>query len=95
MPFNVPEEEKPAFNKKVQESLGLLAQDIGDTLGRVKSLQPQTLVDAYNQPVQAPVQDQLGGDMEGIVRDDDGNYWMIDEYRPAIYYFDATGRLNE
>jgi len=63
MPFNVPEEEKPAFNKKVQESLGLLAQDIGDTLGRVKSLQPQTLVDAYNQPVQAPVEDQLGGDM--------------------------------
>lgn len=55
MPFNVPEEEKPAFNKKVQESLGLLAQDIGDTLGRVQSLQPQTLVDAYNQPVQAPV----------------------------------------
>ena len=55
MPFNVPEEEKPAFNKKVQESLGLLAQDIGETLSRVQSLQPQTLVDAYNQPVQAPV----------------------------------------
>lgn len=55
MRYNVPEEEKPAFNKQTQKGLVLLTQGISDTLGRVKSLQPQTLVDAYNQPVQAPV----------------------------------------
>jgi hypothetical protein len=55
MPYNVPEEKKPEFNKQTQKGLVLLAQGISDTIGRVQSLQPQTLVDAYNQPVQAPV----------------------------------------
>lgn len=35
----------------------------------------------------------MGGDLEGIVRDDAGTYWMADEYRPAIYHFDADGKL--
>lgn len=55
MPYNVPEEEKPAFNKQTQKALELLTQGVSDTLSRVQSLQQQTLVDAYNQPVQAPV----------------------------------------
>lgn len=55
MPYNVPEEEKPAFNKQTQKGLELLTQGVSDTLSRVQSLQQQTLVDAYNQPVQAPV----------------------------------------
>ena len=39
--------------------------------------------------------DPLGGDFEGIVVADDGSFWMADEYRPAIYHFDAEGRLIE
>ncbi len=37
--------------------------------------------------------DPFGGDLEGIVIDPSGNYWMVDEYRPAIYQFDANGVL--
>lgn len=35
--------------------------------------------------------DPYGGDFEGIIRDNDGNFWMCDEYRPAIYKFSETG----
>ena len=37
--------------------------------------------------------DPLGGDFEGLVTDPTGTFWMVDEYRPAIYHFDATGVL--
>jgi predicted extracellular nuclease len=37
--------------------------------------------------------DPLGADLEGIVVAPDGTFWMVDEYRPAIYQFDATGVL--
>ncbi len=37
--------------------------------------------------------DPLGGDLEGVVRTADGNIWMCDEYRPALYKFDATGLM--
>ncbi len=37
--------------------------------------------------------DPYGADMEGIVAGEDGTYWMVDEYRPAIYHFDADGVL--
>jgi hypothetical protein len=37
--------------------------------------------------------DPLGADLEGIVRAPDGTYWMVDEYRPAIYHFDTDGSL--
>jgi 2',3'-cyclic-nucleotide 2'-phosphodiesterase (5'-nucleotidase family) len=37
--------------------------------------------------------DPLGADLEGIVRAPDDTYWMVDEYRPAIYHFDANGAL--
>ncbi len=35
--------------------------------------------------------DPFGGDFEGILRDANGDFWMCDEYRPAIYHFDASG----
>lgn len=35
----------------------------------------------------------LGADLEGIVIDKNGNYWLVDEYRPAIYQFDVNGKL--
>jgi hypothetical protein len=38
--------------------------------------------------------DPLGADLEGIVTDpNDGSFWMVDEYRPAIYHFDTQGVL--
>ena len=37
--------------------------------------------------------DEFGADLEGVVIADDGSFWMVDEYRPAIYNFDATGQL--
>ena len=55
MAFNVPEEEKPKFNKNVQSGLNLFAKDVERTLGQLEVLQPETLVEAYNKPVEAPV----------------------------------------
>ena len=37
--------------------------------------------------------DEYGGDFEGILKDKDGNFWMCDEYRPAIYKFQPDGIL--
>ncbi len=39
--------------------------------------------------------DRLGGDFEGIAVDEDGSFWLPDEYRPAIYHFNPNGRLLE
>jgi PKD repeat protein len=39
--------------------------------------------------------DPMGADLEGIVRGPDNTFWMVDEYRPAIYNFDTNGRLIE
>ncbi|MTJ08366.1 choice-of-anchor I family protein [Anabaena sp. UHCC 0204] len=37
--------------------------------------------------------DPFGADLEGIVVAPNGDYWMVDEYRPAIYQFDVNGKL--
>jgi hypothetical protein len=37
--------------------------------------------------------DTYGGDFEGILRDENGNFWMCDEYRPSIYQFSPEGTL--
>jgi hypothetical protein len=37
--------------------------------------------------------DPLGADVEGIVIGTNGDYWLVDEYRPAIYHFDTNGKL--
>jgi hypothetical protein len=37
--------------------------------------------------------DPLGADLEGIVVAANGDYWLVDEYRPAIYRFDSNGKL--
>lgn len=39
--------------------------------------------------------DPFGADLEGIVIAPDDTFWMVDEYRPAIYHFSATGELIE
>ncbi|HHY58961.1 MAG TPA: calcium-binding protein [Chloroflexi bacterium] len=47
-------------------------------------------VDLQGNPLEL---DPLGADPEGIVRAEDGAYWLVDEYRPAIYHFGADGVL--
>ncbi|MES2767389.1 MAG: choice-of-anchor I family protein [Bacteroidota bacterium] len=37
--------------------------------------------------------DPLGADLEGIVIDASGNFWLCDEYRPAVYKFNSAGVL--
>ncbi|MEO1412573.1 MAG: choice-of-anchor I family protein [Bacteroidota bacterium] len=39
--------------------------------------------------------DAFGGDFEGVIRTPDFHFWLCDEYRPAIYHFDANGTLIE
>ena len=52
MSYNVPEEEKPAFNKKVKSSLELLSKDVGRTLGQLQIIQPESLADVVQEPIQ-------------------------------------------
>lgn len=47
-------------------------------------------VDLFGNPLAF---DPLGGDFEGILTDANGNFWMVDEYRPAIYQFSSAGVL--
>ncbi len=37
--------------------------------------------------------DPLGGDFEGLEVAKDGTFWLVDEYRPSIYHFDAKGKM--
>jgi hypothetical protein len=37
--------------------------------------------------------DALGADVEGVVVAPNGDYWLVDEYRPAIYQFNNQGKL--
>lgn len=39
--------------------------------------------------------DPMGGDMEGIIRDNAGNFWLCDENRPALYKVQPSGTLIE
>jgi len=59
MPFNVPDDQKPTFNKKVKSSLELLAGGIDQTLGQWEMLQPETLVEEYQKPIQTQVVERL------------------------------------
>ncbi|MDX2305348.1 MAG: choice-of-anchor I family protein [Microscillaceae bacterium] len=52
------------------------------------------VVDANGQQYALLPYDELGGDMEGIVINPaDNTFWMVDEYRPAIYHFSPNGIL--
>jgi len=54
---------------------------------------PSDFVDTDGNLYDALPFDEFGGDFESIVRDGNGNFWMCDEYRPAIYAFTPTGVL--
>ncbi|MXV39242.1 T9SS type A sorting domain-containing protein [Flavobacteriaceae bacterium Ap0902] len=51
--------------------------------------------DANGETYTALPYDAFGGDFEGVVMDNDGNIWLCDEYRPALYKFNTDGTLVE
>lgn len=51
----------------------------------------ETPVDLNNNVI-SPL-DTFGADLEGIVVAEDGTFWLVDEYRPAIYHFNTDGTL--
>ncbi|MBK6672826.1 MAG: esterase-like activity of phytase family protein [Proteobacteria bacterium] len=76
-----------------------------DTDGRLLSGLPNTAVSGgtastpHNDEIGVDLggnvlqRDPRGGDFEGIAVAEDGTFWMPDEYRPALYHFDARGVL--
>lgn len=84
----------------ITEQLGLSRTD-GTPLTGLPNLQSGTAGTAYTDEVPVDLNgnrlanDPLGGDFEGVVVAPDGSFWLVDEYRPAIYQFDASGKLIE
>lgn len=52
-------------------------------------------VDGSSEEYHALPYDAYGGDFEGVLIDKDGFFWACDEYRPAVYKFQANGTLVE
>ena len=80
---------------EILEQIGL-QRAAGDPLTGLPNLAGEPgLAYADEEPVDltgAPLElDPLGADLEGIVRAEDGTYWLVDEYRPAIYHFTPDG----
>ncbi|MEH2205369.1 MAG: phytase [Nostoc sp.] len=59
-------------------------------VGKGLAYTDETAVDLDNNVL---ANDPLGADLEGIVVAENGDYWLVDEYRPAIYHFDTNGKL--
>jgi hypothetical protein len=82
----------------VTERIGLTRQN-GTKLTGLPNLQAGASGAAFTDEVGIDLfgnrltNDPLGADLEGIVRASDNTYWMVDEYRPAIYHFSANGTL--
>lgn len=82
----------------ITERIGLTRPD-GTPLTGLPNLQATPNGTAYSDEVPVDLfgnrlpNDPLGADVEGVVVAADGTFWMVDEYRPAIYHFDRTGKL--
>ncbi|MBW4423578.1 MAG: phytase [Nostoc desertorum CM1-VF14] len=80
---------------------GLLRQDGTTPLTGLPNLQAGANGTAYTDEIAVDLNknilanDPLGADLEGIVIAENGDYWMVDEYRPAIYHFDVNGKLSD
>ena len=86
-----------AGNVAILEQIGLTRADGAPLTGLPNLAGEAGLAYADEEPVDLqgnPLElDPLGADLEGIVRAEDGTYWLVDEYRPAIYHFGADGVL--
>jgi myo-inositol-hexaphosphate 3-phosphohydrolase len=78
---------------------GLFRQDGTTPLTGLPNLQAGISGTAYTDEIPVDLanktldNDPLGADLEGIVVAPNGDLWMVDEYRPAIYHFDSNGKL--
>ncbi|MBC1221812.1 phytase [Nostoc sp. UCD121] len=78
---------------------GLFRQDGTTPLTGLPNLQGGANGTAYTDEIAVDLDnnvltnDPLGADLEGIVIAENGDYWLVDEYRPAIYHFDVNGKL--
>jgi len=83
----------------ITKRTGLFAADGTTKLSGLPNLQAAAGGLAYTDEVGVDLDGKvlannpLGADVEGIAIDAKGNYWMVDEYRPAIYQFDVNGKL--
>lgn len=77
----------------------LLRSDGVTPLTGLPNLQPGPSGTAYNDDIPVNIDgsslpnDPFGADLEGVVVAENGDYWMVDEYRPSIYRFDTSGKL--
>lgn len=82
----------------ITERIGLTRTD-GSPLTGLPNIQNGETGTAYTDEVPIDLfgnllsNDPLGADLEGLVVADDGTFWLGDEYRPAIYHFDSSGKL--
>ncbi|MEB3220005.1 MAG: choice-of-anchor I family protein, partial [Nostocales cyanobacterium 94392] len=80
---------------------GLFREDGTTPLTGLPNLQSGAANTAYTDEIGVDLNgntlanDTLGADLEGIVVAQDGSFWMVDEYRPAIYHFENNGKLIE
>ncbi|MBD2199935.1 MULTISPECIES: 5'/3'-nucleotidase SurE [Calothrix] len=83
----------------ITKRTGLFRQDGKTPLTGLPNLQAGANGTAYTDEIGVDLDnkplpnDPLGADLEGIVVAENGDYWMVDEYRPAIYHFDSKGKL--
>ncbi len=86
-------------NLAITKQTGLFRADGTTALTGLPNLQAGASGIAYTDEIgvnldgNALINDPFGIDSEGIVIDTTGNYWIVDEYRPAIYQFDVNGKL--
>ncbi|MEH2135812.1 phytase [Nostoc sp.] len=85
----------------ITKRTGLFRQDGTTPLTGLPNLQAGANGTAYTDEIAVDLDnnvlanDPLGADLEGIVIAENGDYWMVDEYRPAIYHFDVNGKLSD
>ncbi len=86
----------PASGAKITGEIPLVRQD-GTTpitaLPNIKGWSKEQQPVDYKLDVLTDKYDAFGGDMEGLIVDKKGDFWLVDEYRPAIYHFTPDGVL--
>ncbi|WP_444876500.1 esterase-like activity of phytase family protein [Brunnivagina elsteri] len=83
----------------ITKRTGLFRQDGTTPLTGLPNLQTGVQNTAYTDEIGVDLNnntlanDSLGADLEGIVVAENGDLWMVDEYRPAVYQFNSNGKL--
>ncbi len=90
------------FNPETQDTIAISGRGVGLDLDETPVTYRDTStayrssdwIDTVNNVIYSELPgDAFGGDLEGIVRDRDGNFWLCDEYRPSLYKIQPNGVL--